>query len=276
MCKVLKVSKSGYYRWNSGKISKRAARNQEISKEILQIHEYCKKSYGSPRMQTELEVRGYKCSRVKVKKLMRVLGVRAKRKKKFVVTTDSDHQLKVSPNMLKQNFRTSMPGKVWVSDLTYIRTKNGWSYLTVILDLYDRKVVGWSLSKGMKTIETTIPALRMALINRTPEKDLIFHSDRGVQYCCAAFRNVLAAGKITRQSMSRKGNCWDNAVAESFFKSLKVEWVYLRDYKTIEQAELSIFEWIETWYNKNRRHSFLNNKTIDEFHLLNNFKHLAA
>jgi putative transposase len=136
--------------------------------------------------------------------------------------------------------------------------------------------VGWSLSKGMKAIETTIPALRMALINRTPEKDLIFHSDRGVQYCCAAFRNVLAAGKITRQSMSRKGNCWDNAVAESFFKSLKVEWVYHRDYKTIEQAELSIFEWIETWYNKNRRHSFINNKTIDEFHLLNNFKQLAA
>ena len=276
MCKVFKVSKSGYYRWNFGKISKRAARNQDISKEILQIHKDCKQSYGSPRMQTELEVRGYKCSMVKVKKLMRVLGVRAKRKKKFVVTTDSEHQLKVSPNLLKQNFRTSMPGKVWVSDLTYIRTKNGWSYLTVILDLYDRKVVGWSLSKGMKTIETTIPALRMALINRTPEKDLIFHSDRGVQYCCEAFRNVLTAGKITRQSMSRKGNCWDNAVAESFFKSLKVEWVYLRDYKTIEQAELSIFEWIETWYNKKRRHSFLNNKTIDEFHLLNNFKQLAA
>lgn len=158
--------------------------------------------------------------------------------------------------------------QVWVSDMTYIQTKEGWMYLTVIIDLFNRKVVGWAMSDNLSTGDTIIPAWNMAVKNNQITKELIFHSDRGTQYASYRFTNILKSHNgLVKQSMSRKGNCWDNAIAESFFKSLKVEWVYKHNYEQKQQAELSVFIWIETWYNKRRRHSSLGYKTINEFEL---------
>jgi putative transposase len=165
---------------------------------------------------------------------------------------------------------------VWVSDITYIETSQGWLYLTVIIDLFDRKVIGWAMSEDMSTESTIIEAWYMAVGNRPIKQHLIFHSDRGSQYACYKFRNILKSYPEVEQSMSRKGNCWDNAVAESFFKSLKTEWIYKNEYLRKTDAEISIFTWIETWYNRNRRHSALNYKTINEFELENNnYKQVA-
>ena len=172
-------------------------------------------------------------------------------------------------------FDVSKKSQVWVSDITYIRTYQGWMYLTVVIDLCDRKVIGWAMSSDMTAQNTSISALRMAIKNRPVEEGLIFHSDRGVQYACGAFTNILKHHEIT-QSMSRKGNCWDNAVAESFFKTLKTEWVYKQNFVTRKTAELSIFQWIETWYNRKRRHSHLGYKTIEEFEYLFFNHNLAA
>jgi transposase InsO family protein len=207
---------------------------------------------------------------------MRGAELRARIPKRFKVTTDSKHNYPVAPNLLDQEFFTSRPGEVWVSDITYVRTKSGWLYLTVIIDLYDRKVIGWSMSKGLSAEETVIPAWRMAVRNRPITQKLIFHSDRGIQYACHAFTRILKANSLVIQSMSRKGNCWDNAVAESFFKTIKVEWIYRHTFTNQEQAQLSIFEWIESWYNRRRRHSALNYQTIEEFERNNyNFKNAA-
>ena len=196
-------------------------------------------------------------------------------RKKFVVTTDSKHNYPVVSNLLNRNFRVNGPGQVWVSDLTYLRTAQGWLYLTVIIDLWDRKVVGWSLSKSLKAADTVIPAWIMAVKNRPITQELIFHSDRGVQYACNEFRNLLEGYKLVNRSMSRKGNCWDNAVAESFFKNLKMEWVYHKKYRTRFQAALSVFEYIETWYNSDRIHSTLQ-MSIKDFNEINiNLKQVA-
>lgn len=181
---------------------------------------------------------------------------------------------------MNRNFTTTEPNKVWVSDITYLRSKEGWTYLTTVIDLYDRKVIGWALSNRMYASRTVIPAFRMAKTNRLTgdEKSLIFHSDRSVQYACDEFRNELKNNKNITQSMSRKGNCWDNAVAESFFKTLKTELIYQNQYETKKEIELAVFEYIETWYNKKRRHSHLGNLTIFEYEQLtnkNNFKNVA-
>ena len=208
--------------------------------------------------------------------MMRAAGIRARKPKRFVVTTDSKHNYPVVPNVLNRKFRATRPGQIWVSDLTYVRTKNGWLYLTVIIDLYDRKVIGWSMSMGLSAEETVIPAWLMARWNRPITQELIFHSDRGIQYACKEFANILNANKLITRSMSRKGNCWDNAVAESFFKTIKVEWIYANNFVNQEQAQLSIFEWIESWYNRRRRHSALGYKTMEEFEKINiNFKNAA-
>ena len=182
----------------------------------------------------------------------------------------------IAPNVLDRQFSATRPGEVWVSDITYVRTYKGWLYLTVIIDLFDRKVVGWALSKGLTAAETILAAWFMAITNRPVTESLIFHSDRGIQYACDDFTRILKSNKLITRSMSRKGNCWDNAVAESFFKSIKVEWVYSNSFENQEQAALSIFEWIESWYNRRRRHSALGYKTIEEFYRINsNFKHAA-
>lgn len=233
--------------------------------EIRRIHEQSRASYGSPRIADELRARGFKASEPRVARLMKRHNIRAVRKKKFVVTTDSKHSFPVAENKLKRNFTTDAAGKVWVSDITYIRTGKGWLYLTAILDLYDRKVIGWAQSSDLSAKNTTIAAWRMAVKNRAVTGNLIFHSDRGVQYACSDFTELLSSYPQVKQSMSRKGNCWDNAVAESFFKTLKVEHVYRQRFADKENAAVSVFEWIETWYNRHRRHSALNNLTIEEF-----------
>jgi transposase InsO family protein len=276
MCKVLKVTKSSYYSWLRNGPSSRWKENEKLLKEIGDIFKDSHDTYGSPRITAELRARGWEVSLNRVAKIMRAAGLRARRARRFVATTDSKHNYPVAPNVLDQDFRVSRPAQVWVSDITYVRTKNGWLYLTVIIDLFDRKVIGWSMSKGLSAEETVIAAWMMAIRNRPLTQELIFHSDRGVQYACHAFVNLLSSNELITRSMSRKGNCWDNAVAESFFKTIKLEWIYTKNYVNQLQAELSIFEWIEVWYNRRRRHSALGYKTMEEFEKINcNFNHAA-
>ena len=220
MCQVLGVSTSGYYRWKSSVVSKRVQRMNHIKEKITAIYFDSKQRYGSPRITIELNSLGYKISRITVAKYMKELGLKSKLSKKFKVTTDSKHNYLVVKNVLNRNFMVANPSKVWVSDITYIQTKEGFLYLTTIIDLYDRKMIGWSLSNTMSTESTTLSAWKMAMKNRAIQKGLIFHSDRGIQYANKKFANTIESYGVIR-SMSRKANCWDNAVAESFFKSLK-------------------------------------------------------
>ncbi len=275
MCKVLEVGSSSYYKWKSKPISNRTLRKNEIKQQISAIYFVSKQRYGSPRITFELQSLGYKISRITVSKYMKELGLRSKLSKKFKVTTDSKHNYLVVENVLDRNFNVTNPSRVWVSDITYIQTKEGFLYLTTVIDLYDRKVIGWSLSKTMSTQRTSLAAWKMAIRNRPVQKGLIFHSDRGVQYASKKFANTIESYGVIR-SMSRKGNCWDNAVAESFFKSFKTELIYGNNLITKEQMELEIFEYIEIWYNKKRRHSALNYKTIEEFNSQNRIYKNAA
>lgn len=214
-----------------------------------------KETYGSPRIAIELRSEGYEISRATVARLMNSQGIKARKRKKFVITTENDNNQIKSPNVLNRNFRSSRLNEKWVSDITYIPSKDGWIYLTVIIDLADRMVVAWSLSKDLHTENTILKVMNEAIKKRSINKELIFHSDQGIQYCSTVFRKLFQNNKNLIQSMSRKGNCWDNAVAESFFKTLKVEWVNKFQYKNFDDAEKSIFEYIETWYNTRRRHS---------------------
>ena len=273
----MKVSSSGYYKWTKKVPSRREQRRTRLTQEIKRVYEKSKRRYGSPRITAELKKNDIAASQPFVAKLMRKANIRSIIKKKFKVTTDSSHKYPVVENKLMQNFVAAEYNQVWVSDLTYIRTNEGWLYLTTVIDLFDRKVIGWALSDRMHAGKTTIPALRMALLNRplNTEKKLIFHSDRGIQYACEEFVSEIGKYNIER-SMSRKGNCWDNAVAESFFKTMKVELVYHNRYKTRKDAELSVFEYIEVDYNRNRRHKHLNQLTIEEFNQsINNLKNAA-
>jgi len=257
MCKVLSVSRSSYYSWLHRKPSKRYLENEYLTGLIRAIYIDSKKTYGSPKITKAVRKQGIRISKNRVARIMKKENLRSVVRKKFVVTTDSKHNYPVVSNKLKRNFEVSEPGRVWVSDLTYIRTAQGWLYLTVIIDLWDRKVVGWSLSRSLKAVHTTVPAWIMAVRNRPITQELIFHSDRGVQYACNEFRKLLEANALVIRSMSRKGDCWDNAVAESFFKSIKVECVYQNNYRTRLDAAVSVFEYIETWYNTRRIHATL-------------------
>lgn len=264
MCGVFGLGRSGFYDWLNRKPSKRAEERKILSTEIKRLHNVSKGIYGSPKITMELKDRGFTASRPRVARIMRDLGIRSIIAGKFkVCTTDSNHGFSISENILDRNFNPRGPSQVWVSDITYIRTAQGWLYLTIVMDLYDRKIIGWSMSTSMKASETVIPAWRMAVVNRGFSKGLIFHSDRGVQYACGEFRRWLNPEKIT-QSMSRKGNCWDNAVAENFFKILKSETSY-KKYATVSQARRELFEFIETWYNRKRRHSALGYLTPEQF-----------
>lgn len=280
MCQVLQVSRSGYYKWLLSKPSKRALLNELLIKNIQQIYSVNKGRYGSPRIAKELQMQGMRASVHLVAKLMRKEKLRSIVRKRFKQTTNSKHKYPVVENRLMQQFTVKEKNEVWVSDITYISTVQGWLYLTTVIDLLDRKVIGWALSHNMTAKDTSIAAFKMALQNRpitNANQKLMFHSDRGIQYACGEFVAELAACKTIVRSMSRKGNCWDNAVAESFFKTLKVELVYQNKYETKQQAALSIFEYIETFYNTRRRHQQLNNLTILEYqNLINNqFKHAA-
>lgn len=276
----MQVSTSSYYKWLKKEPGKREIRRIMLIKEIHRIYRASKCRYGSPRITKELNMQGIQASQPLVAKLMRKEQIRSIISKKYKVTTNSSHHYAVAENKLDRAFTVTEPNKAWVSDITYIGTAQGWSYLTTVIDLFDRKVIGWALSATMKTKETVIPAFQMAISNRPLKhtKELIFHSDRGIQYACDEFRYEIQKQKNITRSMSRKGNCWDNAVAESFFKTLKTELVYHHRYETKKQAELSIFEYIETFYNTKRRHKQLNNLTIPEYHQLiinNNLKNAA-
>ena len=263
LCKVMRVSRSGYYCWKTRSKSNRQQEQERIIPKIREIHRQTKASYGARRMSAELESQGESCGRTRAGTLMKIAGVAAKQKKKFKVTTDSTHNLPVAPNLLDRNFETSIPDQVYCADITYIWTNEGWLYLAVVLDLFSRRVVGWSMSNRIVR-KLVVDAFLMATRRRQPAPGLIFHSDRGSQYCSRDFQNVLKnRGMIS--SMSRKGDCWDNSVAESFFGSLKVERVFDSIYKTREDARRDIVDYIEMFYNSRRRHSYLGYLSPKEF-----------
>lgn len=257
LCEVLGVSRSGYYAWEKRPESGRSVRRRELVAQMREIHgEKYKASYGSPRMHQELVARGHEVSENTVAQLMRAHELRASTARKFRHTTDSNHSHPVADNVLNQEFEQSGPNEAWVSDITYVPTREGWLYLVCVLDLYSRKVVGWSMSERM-TSQLVISALGMALQQRCPRaEELLHHSDRGSQYASSAFQRVLREHGITC-SMSGRGNCYDNAAMESFFATLKKELIHQEDYVTRAQARQSIFEYIEAFYNRERLHSAL-------------------
>jgi len=261
MCKVLKVSSSGYYYWRKHPVGARQLKQRQLLADIRQVHAQSQGRYGSPRIADQLREQGVKASRNRIARLMHQAAVRSIMYKKYrVQTTDSAYDYPVAKNLLNREFTAEKPGQKWVSDITYIPTEEGWLYLTTVLDLADRKVIGWALSDSLKAVDTSVAAWRMALKNRAIQRQLLFHSDRGVQYACTEFRDQLKGLPVV-QSMSRKGNCWDNAVAESFFKTFKCELVNHVDFLTRAEARLATFEYIEVWYNRRRRHSSLNYQT---------------
>lgn len=255
MCLILRVKRSGYYAWIKRPKSNRKKENMNLIKSIKIIHKQSQETYGSPRIHSVLKDMGMQCGKNRIAKLMKENGIFSKIKKKFRYKSKQLNDLNTCDNIVNRVFNIKEPNKVWVSDITYIPTKEGWLYLCIILDLYSRKIIGWSMNKNMKT-DLVLRSLQMALINRNPSEGLIFHSDRGVQYTSGMFKEVLKQHRII-QSMSRKGNCWDNACAETFFHTLKTELIKHENYDSRKEAELSIFEYIEIFYNRNRKHSYL-------------------
>lgn len=263
MCQVFHVSKSGYYAWCRRDNSEKNAKELKLLRAIEDVHRSSRKSYGSPRIFRQLQAMGHGVGKTKVERTMKKHGIRAKTKRKFRVTTDSKHKLPVAPNLLNRNFSPNKPNQVWASDLTYVWTHEGWLFLAVIVDLFSRQVVGWSLDKTM-TKELVCSALRQAYFRRQPGTGLLFHSDRGSQYCSREFRRQLTQYRML-QSQSRKANCWDNACVESFFHTLKTEMIYHEDFETREQARRAIFEWVEAFYNRQRLHSTLGYRSPVDF-----------
>lgn len=255
MCAVLEVSPSAYYDWEKEQESAHERRDEAFLTLVRQIFAASRARYGAPRVHQELAKNGVRVSRKRVARLMREAGLRAKSARKYKATTDSKHALRVAPNLLERRFTVARPDAVWVSDITYIWTREGWMYLAVVIDLFSRKVVGWSLGKRM-TVDLVCAALDAAVRLHRPRRCLVFHSDRGSQYASAAFRRRLWRYGM-RQSMSRKGDCWDNAVAESFFATLKKELVRDVPFESRAQARAEVFEYIEVFYNRRRAHSLL-------------------
>jgi transposase InsO family protein len=265
LCRMLKVSRNGYYDWRRRPPSPRRQRGEELAARVRQIHLDSKRIFGSPRICRQLNAEGIACCRNTVAKLMKRQHLRSKTRRRFVVcTTDSSHLHPVAQNLLKQNFRQhAQLDRAWCGDITAVRTDQGWLFLAVLLDLCSRKVVGWSMDAQARG-QLCIDALRMAVARRRPPPGLLHHSDRGVQYACEAYQRLLSQHGMTC-SMSRVGNCYDNAVIESFFASLKREWVYHHRYATREQAKVSIVGYIEMFYNRRRPHSSLGYQTPDAF-----------
>ena len=257
MARVLGASRSGYYAGEGREPSKHGQKDRELACIIGRIFKGRRQRYGSPRIWEELKAMGIRTGRKRVERLMREQRLGARRKRKGAYAANSRHRLPVAGNILSRDFRAAVPGEKWVSDITYARTKEGWLYVTAILDLYDRKAIGWSMSAELAA-EQTCRALGMAARNRPPRDGLIFHSDRGHQYCSDEFRSLLKLlCPAVRQSVSRKGNCWDNACAESFFKTLKAELDMLEGKHSFKEAQTAAFEYIEVYYNRCRRHSAL-------------------
>jgi transposase InsO family protein len=253
MCEALDVNRSGYYAYRNAPPSVHQNEDERLCELILKSFNESNRTYGTERIQKDLRDWGEKASRRRIGRLMKKMGLVCKTVKKFKATTNSKHNENISPNLLNRNFKVDEPNQVWVGDITYIWTDIGWLYLATVIDLFSRKVVGWSMASHMKT-SLVNDAMQMAIWQRKLPKGLIWHTDRGSQYASKEHRKLLAQHHI-QQSMSRKGDCWDNAVAESFFHTLKTELVFHERYKTREQAKASIFEYIEVFYNRKRRHS---------------------
>ncbi len=265
MCRVLLVSRSGYYSWRSRPESRRAVENRRLDARIKVIYRMHKGRCGSPKITEQLHDEGCPASKTKVARVMQAAGLRSIVRRKFRATTDSKHSHPVADNILQRNFSASEPNTAWVSDITYIATQYGWMYLTVIIDLFSRMVVGWALSSSLNH-EMVLTAIKRAIRSRRPGKGLIFHSDQGVQYACSAFRKELNKHGFI-QSMSRKGNCWDNAVAESFFSIIKSELIHHERFKGPQDTLAAVFEYIEVYYNRQRKHSTLGYQTPGQFEL---------
>lgn len=251
----MKVSQSGYFAWASRKPSKRTNENIILGEKMRQVFEKSRGNYGKRRIHAQLMHDGFPCGLERVRRLMQVNHLKVKTRRKFKSTTDSNHNKFVSPNLLKQNFSAIAPNCIWSSDISYIKTDEGWLYLCVVLDLYSRAIIGWSMSERMQAtlVEN---AINSAVKQRKPTKDIIFHSDKGSQYCSDKIVKLLKSLKF-KQSMSGRGNCYDNAVTETFFSTLKKELVYQCKYNTRTEAKNSIFEYIEVFYNRTRIHSSL-------------------
>lgn len=255
LCAVLDVSTSGYRAWKRGGCVTTRLTDTQLLTLIRAIHREFKGRYGWPRVWEELRDRGIPAGKERVRRLMQENSIRARHKRKYKATTDSKHNLPVAPNLLNQNFETGRPDQAWTADITYIPTAEGWLYLAAVLDLHTRMIVGWAMGSTM-TRQLVIDALRMAWFRRNPKPGLLHHSDRGSQYCSHDYRQLLKDYGM-QSSMSRKGNCWDNAPMESFFNSLKNEYTHPARYVTREEAKQEMFEYIELFYNRRRRHSAL-------------------
>ena len=265
MCRVLEVSKAGYYAWRARPLCERVQTNHVLTAKIREIHEQVKHRYGSPRVRMELKALGFPVGKHRVARLMREAGVRATPRRRFRVTTDSAHHNPVTPNLVRRQFAVvhhAHVNQTWAADITYIPTAEGWLYLAVLLDLASRRVVGWALSTRL-TQELTLSALRMALLHRGA-RGVVHHSDRGIQYASYAYQALLGSAACTA-SMSRVGDCWDNAVVESFFATLTKELLGDRPFPTRTDARRELFEFIEIWYNRQRRHSTLGYRTPVEY-----------
>ena len=264
MCDVLQVSRSGYYAWVGRAPSDRHVHQEELLGLIRQSHEQSEGIYGSPRVYEDLIEQKVKVCVNTVAKLMKRAQIRSVMHREFVVqTTDSNHDLPVSPNLLDRQFQADLPNQKWVCDITYIRTAEGFLYLAGVMDLCSRKIVGWSMADHLRT-ELCLDAVVMAIKSRRPGKNLIHHSDRGVQYASVEYRRLLQLHEI-HLSMSGVGDCYDNAAMESFWGTLKTELVYHRNYQTREEARQSVFQYIECWYNRRRRHSAIGYKSPEQF-----------
>lgn len=264
MCRAIEVSKSGFYDWLNRKMSERKKFNLFLLHLIKEIHTESEDVYGGVKIHRKVLEKGYYCSLRLVEKLMKIAQISSITKAKFKPsTTDSNHNNSISPNLLNRNFTTNKPNEVWVSDITYIEVGNTWMYLCVIIDLFNREVIGWSLDTSLET-KILVKAFMNAIKKRKPSVGCIFHSDRGIQYASKEFRSILEKHNMI-QSMSRKGNCWDNAVAECFFKIIKTERVYHRKYQTYDEANRDLFQYIEIVYNRKRIHSYLNFTSPAEF-----------
>ena len=263
MCDVLSVSTSGYYEWTKRPPSQQVLSNQALDIRIGELFVLHKQRYGAPRIADALHDEDIPCSLNRVTRRMRVQGLKAIQAKKFKVTTDSNHSMPVAPDLIEQDFSAESPNQKWTSDITYIWTDEGWLYLAVVMDLYSRAIVGWSMNRRM-TQELVCNALNMALFRRHFPKGTIIHSDRGSQYCSKRYQRLIESNGL-RCSMGRRATCYDNAVTESFFHTLKVELVHRERYWTRRSAQSSIFEYIETYYNRQRKHSAIGHRIPMQF-----------
>ena len=273
LCKVMQVSRSGYYAWRMREDSARKKEDRRLVPLVRELHRQSGRTYGTRRIADDLREHGVPCGRHRARTLMGLAGVSAKQTKKFRATTDSSHDLPVAPNLLGREFSVEAPDKVWVSDITYIWTREGWLYLAVTIDLFSRMVVGWSIGDRI-TRRLVIDALRMGIGRRRPAPGLMHHSDRGVQYAATEFQKLLTAFKMIC-SMSRKGDCWDNAVAESFFGKLKTERLTFGGYRTKNEARRDIVDYIEMFYNSRRKHSYLGNVSPRRFEQMRQVQNAA-